>query len=67
VRSARILRIHRLGKYLLRPGTVIEIRVTKSGAVGKYTRFLIRKGRPPKRTDLCLAPGSTRPARCPSA
>jgi hypothetical protein len=67
VRSARILRIHRLGKYLLRPGTVIEILVTKRGEVGKYTRFLIRKGRPPKRTDLCLVPGSKRPARCPTA
>jgi hypothetical protein len=67
VRSARILRIHRFGKHLLRPGTVIEIRVTKRGEVGKYTRFLIRRGRPPKRTDLCLAPGSMRPARCHSA
>jgi hypothetical protein len=67
VRSARILRIHRFGKYLLRPGTVIEIRVTRRGEVGKYTRFLIRKGRPPKRTDLCLVPGSQRPARCPSS
>jgi PKD domain len=67
VRSARILRIHRFGKYLLRPGTVIEIGVTKRGEFGKYTSFLIRRGRPPKRTDLCLPPGSMGPARCPSA
>lgn len=66
-RTARIVRIHRFGKHLLRPGSVVEIRVTKRGEVGKYTRFLIRKGRPPKRTDLCLLPGSKRPARCPSA
>ena len=64
-RSARIIRIHRFGKHLLRPGAVIEIRVTKRGEVGKYTRFVIRKGRPPKRTDRCLPPGAKRPMRCP--
>ncbi len=63
-RASRIVRIHRFGRRLLRPGTVIEIRVTKRGQVGKYTRFVIRRGRPPKRTDRCLAPGSTRPVRC---
>jgi hypothetical protein len=66
-RSARIVRIHRFGRHLLRPGTVIEISVTARGEVGKYTRFEIRKGRPPERTDRCLVPGSKRPARCPSA
>jgi hypothetical protein len=66
-RATRIIRIHRFGKHLLRPGAVIEIRVTKRGDVGKYTRFLIRKGRPPKRTDRCLPPGAKRPLRCPSA
>jgi PKD repeat protein len=65
--SARIVRIHRFGQHLLRPGTVIEIRVTARGEVGKYTRFVIRKGRPPKRVDRCLVPGSKRPVRCPSA
>jgi hypothetical protein len=65
--AARIIRIHRFGKHLLRPGAVIEIRVTKRGEVGKYTSFLIRKGMPPKRTDRCLPPGTKRPVRCPSA
>src|SRR6185503_13042168 len=54
---ARVIRMHRFATHLLRPGTVIEIRVTKRGDVGKYTRFLIRKGRPPARTDRCLPPG----------
>ena len=66
-RAARIVRIHRLRKALLRPGAMIEIRVTKRGDVGKYTRFEIREGRPPKRTDRCLRPGSKRPVRCPAA
>jgi hypothetical protein len=67
VRAAGTVRIRRLARYMLRPGTLIEIRVTKRGEVGKYTRFRIRKGKPPLRVDRCLAPGSRRPARCPSS
>ena len=49
----------------LRAGTRIGIFVRKSGTIGKYTRFRIRAGAPPKRVDLCLYPGRTRPAPCP--
>jgi hypothetical protein len=62
----RILRIHRFRKQRLRPGAAVEIRVTKRGDVGKYTRFLIRKGRPPARTDRCLPPGAKRAVSCAS-
>jgi len=62
--AARIVRIRRFRRHLLRPGTVIEIRVTKRGEIGKFTRFLIRRGKPPKRTDRCLPPGAKRPLRC---
>ena len=62
--AARIIRIHRFRGHLLRPGTLIEIRVTKRGEVGKFTRFRIRKGKPPKRTDRCLPPGAKHPRRC---
>jgi hypothetical protein len=62
--ATRIVRIKRFGRRLLRPGTVIEIRVTKRGAIGKFTRFLIRKGKPPTRTDRCLPPGAKRPRTC---
>ncbi|PWU17265.1 MAG: hypothetical protein C5B48_16160 [Candidatus Rokuibacteriota bacterium] len=65
-RSSRIVRIHRFRKALLRPGALIEIFVTKQGAMGKYTRFEIRRGQPPRRTDRCLRPGSKRPTRCPA-
>jgi hypothetical protein len=61
------VRIHRFRKALLRPGAMIEILVTKRGDVGKYTRFQIRDGRPPKRIDRCLRPGSKRPVRCPAS
>ncbi len=62
--AVRIIRFHRFRGHLLRPGTLIEVRVTKRGEVGKFTRFRIRKGKPPKRTDRCLAPGAKHPARC---
>ena len=47
------------------PGAVIEIRVTKSGAIGKFTRLRVRSRSIPGRRDACLVPGSSRPKRCP--
>jgi PKD repeat protein len=46
-------------------GTVIEIRVTKTETIGKYTRLRIRAGRSPARVDGCLRPGRpNKPYRC---
>jgi plastocyanin len=64
--SARQLRVRRLER-LLRPGIVIKVVVTRSDAIGKYTRFKIRKGKPPARVDRCVNPGSSRPVTCPGA
>jgi hypothetical protein len=63
--AARLVRIRRLEGRLLRPGTTLRVFVTTAGAVGKYTRFRIRRSRIPRRTDLCLLPGSGRPLSCP--
>ncbi len=49
----------------LRAGTIIEVRVSQTGAIGKLTRFRIRRGRRPARRDLCLRPGETRGTDCP--
>jgi hypothetical protein len=46
-------------------GTIISVSVTKIGQIGKYTRWLIRGRKVPKRKDLCLYPGRSKPARCP--
>jgi hypothetical protein len=51
---------------VLRVGLVIEIRITKPGTIGKYTRFRINRGRLPSRSDACLTPGKTNPVECPS-
>jgi PKD repeat protein len=60
-RLARFARFERR----LRAGVRLELFVRRAGRIGKYTRFLIRGGAPPKRVDRCLFPGSRRPERCP--
>jgi PKD repeat protein len=64
-RASRLIRVRRLERRLLRAGIVLRVSVTKPGTIGKHTRFRIRKGRPPARTDRCLMPGAPRPTRCP--
>lgn len=58
-------RIHALER-VLRAGTVLQIRVTAHGAVGKYTSFRIRAGAAPRRMDRCMIPGRWQPAPCPA-
>jgi Bacterial Ig-like domain len=48
----------------LRFGLSLEILVSKPGLIGKYTRFSVRRGRLPERTDTCLDPHG-RPLVCP--
>jgi PKD repeat protein len=46
-------------------GTVIEVRVTKSETIGKFTRLRIRAGENPARLDRCLRPGQpNKPITC---
>jgi hypothetical protein len=47
-------------------GVVLEIRVAKPGQIGKYTRLMVRRHRPPARLDGCLAAVGTLPTPCPS-
>lgn len=63
---ARNLHVRRFARRTLRPRAVVRVWVTKAGAIGKYTRFRIRAGKPPSRIDRCLMPGSERPVRCGS-
>jgi PKD repeat protein len=66
VSAARKVRIRKLERRLLRAGVTIQIYITKTGTIGKYTSIKIRSGKPPKRSDRCLMPGSTKPVQCPS-
>jgi PKD domain len=63
---SKTVRIKKLEHHLLRRGASIKVFVSRRGEYGKYTRFLIRRGKPPRRTDLCLAPGTSQPTECPS-
>jgi hypothetical protein len=59
----RISELHRQ----LAAGTVITVRVIRGWTYGKYTRFVIRRGRRPERRDSCLRGWTRRPVRCPAA
>ncbi len=48
-------------------GVTIEIRITKPGAIGKYTRITIRRGKLPIRFDACLDGVATKPVTCPAS
>jgi PKD repeat protein len=59
------LRLRKLERSL-RAGTTLKLYISKPGRIGKYTSFTIRRGKAPRRTDLCIRPGK-RPGGCPSS
>ena len=48
----------------LRPGAVVEVRVTAPNRIGKVFRFKIRSFKAPSRKTLCLPPGAKKPRAC---
>lgn len=48
----------------LRAGVRLEISSRKPNTIGAFTRYTIRAGKFPARTDRCLRPGRERPVRC---
>lgn len=48
-------------------GVTLQIRISKPGEIGKYTRFAVRRGRLPERVDMCLGPAGGKPLVCPSS
>lgn len=65
-RYARLTRLVHLKPYerLLRGRLRLEISVTRKGYVGKRTIITLRRGKAPKRRDLCLYPGVARARSC---
>jgi large repetitive protein len=47
-------------------GVALEIRITEPGRIGKFTRFAIRKGKLPLRSDACLNAKEPKPVPCSS-
>jgi hypothetical protein len=64
---SKTVTIRRLARRLLHGGATVKVLVTRQGEIGKYTRFRIRRGKAPLRTDLCLPPGAAEPSECPSS
>jgi hypothetical protein len=56
--------LRKLLKRRLKAGAVLEVRLTAPNAIGRVIRFRMRKGRLPKRSNLCLPPGAATPGRC---
>ena len=63
---SRLTRIRRVEGHTLRTRAILRVFVTRSDVIGKYTRFRIRKGKPPARQDSCLIPGNPKPVGCPA-
>ena len=64
--GSKTLTVNPLKRRYLRAGITLEVRVYKTGQIGKYTRLVIRKRRPPARSDLCIAPGTSSASQCPA-
>jgi major membrane immunogen (membrane-anchored lipoprotein) len=66
-RAGSVLIVFKRFQRSLRVGAVLEIRVTRAGQIGKYTRFVVRRGKLPSRLDTCLSPAGVKPMACPSS
>jgi hypothetical protein len=54
----------RLRRRSLRPGTVLDVVVTRPGETGQAWRYRVRRGKPPRRSELCVPASTTRPRPC---
>jgi hypothetical protein len=63
--SSALLSFRRFAR-ALPAGVTLQIRVAKSGQIGKYTRFTVRRGKLPTRVDSCLDPTGVKPIACPT-
>jgi hypothetical protein len=63
-RSKLSLRNARLRAAKLRPGAVLEVRITRPGYAGLLIAHRVRARKAPVRTTRCLPPGAGKPARC---
>jgi hypothetical protein len=57
-------KLTRLVRRRLRPGTVLEVRITAPNMIGKVVRYRVRRGAVPQGRRLCLPPGAVKPGKC---
>jgi hypothetical protein len=63
-RAKLALRSQKLRAAKLRPGAVLEVRITRAGSVGLVIAHRVRARKAPVRTTRCLPPGAAKPVRC---
>ncbi|MGH2863687.1 MAG: hypothetical protein ACRDJX_00400, partial [Solirubrobacteraceae bacterium] len=64
--STALVTFHRFERSL-RPGAVLDVWISNADRIGKFTRFVIRRAKPPARTDRCLNPAGNTPLACPAS
>jgi hypothetical protein len=53
-------------QHALRAGVRLKVFARKGNTIGKYTRFIVRRHKAPKRSDACVFPGDPfEPRTCP--
>ncbi len=62
----RLVRVRKFERRL-RGGTELKIYVTRTGYIGKYTRFRFKSNHVPQRMDRCATTAGTRPRNCPTS
>ncbi len=62
--GAVLITFHRFERRL-QAGAVLHVSIYRAGQVGKFTRFLVRRGELPSRTDECLSTAGAKPIVCP--
>jgi PKD repeat protein len=64
-KGSKVLQFKKLQR-MYRPRTTLIVSVTKSGSIGKQTRWTIRARKPPIKRSRCLNPGGKKAIACPS-
>ena len=65
-RAGSVLVTFRRFEHPLLAGTILEIKVFQHGHIGKLTRFVVRHGKPPSRSDTCVGPSGVTATACVS-
>jgi len=63
--ATRTVRIKRLERRY-RANTTVRVYIVKFGFIGKYTSFIVRRGKQPRRYDRCLRGRELKQIRCPA-
>jgi hypothetical protein len=64
VRGGRASFTRKVKRVRLRAGARLEVRITRTGVIGKLVRFRIRARSLPLSSTRCLPPGTTRATAC---